>query len=79
MAELAHDAIERFKYSFVQVAAERLRLLLETKHLYQKLSLDFDEVIKQLLSSVFASEHGDGFRFGDVCCQRQAGVCRTGT
>lgn len=52
MSHFANDAIERFRYLFVQFVAEQLKLLLETKHLYQKVSLAPDEINKKLLQGM---------------------------
>jgi hypothetical protein len=54
---LAQDAIKAFPYRFMQFTAERLRVLLEEKHLYQKVSLNPSDIIKELLKEVFKSEH----------------------
>lgn len=37
------DALEKFRYEFVSFAAERLKELLENKHLYQKVSIPSDK------------------------------------
>ena len=46
MGHIANDAFEKFRYQFNSFAAERLKLLLETKHLYQKVSLLPEELLE---------------------------------
>jgi hypothetical protein len=48
MGHIANDAFEKFRYQFSAFAAERLKLLLETKHLYQKVSLLPEELLASL-------------------------------
>lgn len=48
MGHVANDAFEKFRYQFNVFVAERLRLLLETRHLYQKVSLLPEELLAKL-------------------------------
>jgi hypothetical protein len=48
MGHTSLGAFEKFRYQFTAFAAERLKLLLETKHIYQKVSLAPDEISAKL-------------------------------
>jgi hypothetical protein len=48
MGHFASDAYEKFRYRVAEFTAGQLRLLLETKHLYQKVSLQPDELLAEL-------------------------------
>jgi hypothetical protein len=48
MGHLASGAYEKFRYRVAEFTARQLRLLLETKHLYQKISLQPDELLAAL-------------------------------
>lgn len=48
MGHFASDAYEKFRYRIAEFTAGQLRLLLETKHLYQKVSLQPDELLAEL-------------------------------
>jgi hypothetical protein len=49
MGHIASDAYERFRYNVADFTTDQLRLLLETKHLYQKVSLQPDEILSSLM------------------------------
>jgi hypothetical protein len=48
MGHIASDAYRKFRYQVIQFANEQLKLLLETKHLYQKVSLQSDAILAAL-------------------------------
>lgn len=48
MGHLALDAYEKFRYRVAEFTTGQLRLLLETKHLYQKVSLQPNELLAEL-------------------------------
>jgi hypothetical protein len=48
MGHLASDAYDKFRHRVGEFTAGQLRLLLETKHLYQKVSLQPDELLAEL-------------------------------
>jgi len=54
MGHFANDAFERFRYQFNSFVAECLKQLLETKHLYQKISIAPDEVRANLSTKLAA-------------------------
>jgi len=51
MGYFSSDALEKFRYRVAEFTAGQLRLLLETKHLYQKVSLQPDELLVELAPS----------------------------
>jgi hypothetical protein len=52
MGHLASGAYEKFRYRVAEFTAGQLRLLLETKHLYQKVSLQPDDLLAELAPPV---------------------------
>jgi len=48
MGHFALDAYEKFRHRVAEFTAGQLRLLLETKHLYQKVSVQPDELLAEL-------------------------------
>jgi hypothetical protein len=48
MGHLASDAYEKFRFRVAEFTLGQLKLLLETKHLYQKVSLQPDELLAEL-------------------------------
>jgi hypothetical protein len=48
----ADETFDRFRYVFNNFIAEQLRLLFETKHLYQKLSIAPDEIYTTLIQAM---------------------------
>jgi hypothetical protein len=48
MGHFASDAYEKFRYRVAEFTAGQLTLLLETKHLCQKVSLQPDELLAEL-------------------------------
>jgi hypothetical protein len=48
MGHIASDAYNKFRYQVTQFATEQLKLLLETKHLYQRVSLQPDAILADL-------------------------------
>jgi len=52
----ASVACEKFKREFNRLAAEKLKVLLETKHLYQKLSIDTRDLLNRFKPQLHTSE-----------------------
>ncbi|MGA3104733.1 MAG: hypothetical protein ABSD53_09650 [Terriglobales bacterium] len=52
MGHLALDAYEKFRFRITEFTAGQLRLLLETKHLYQRVSLQPNELLAELAPPV---------------------------
>jgi hypothetical protein len=52
MGHRANDAFDKFRYSFNTFVAERLKLLLETKHLYQRLSIAPEDICAKLREGI---------------------------
>src|SRR5690348_14295181 len=52
MGHFSQDALEKFRYQFIAFLAEHLRFLLETKHLYQKLSISPDDILAKLREGI---------------------------
>src|SRR5713226_1876029 len=61
MGHFSNDAFEKFTYHFSVFIGERLRLLLETKHLYQKLSILPKEIHAQLREKIIAVSEKEDF------------------
>lgn len=75
MGHFSAEALEKFRYQFTPFAAERLKLLLETKHLYQKLSIEPKEILAKLREGLasMVGEKGEFDRFvGKVLSGRLA-------
>jgi hypothetical protein len=48
MGHIASGAYDKFRYRLAEFTADQLKLLLETKHLYQKVSLQPDDLLAEL-------------------------------
>jgi hypothetical protein len=55
----AHDGAERIISVLNTEVAEKLQLLLETKHLYQKVAIDWDRVVAMLKQKMHSAWHED--------------------
>lgn len=65
MGHVASEAFEKFRYQYNAFVAGRLKLLLETKHLYQKVSLQPEELLATLSPPARTVQSVGGMRTED--------------